>query len=197
MPLDSDVSDADNHLHVEFYVNHADPNYPGKDFIRIMVPGDRTSIMETLVTEHYKARFPRQYLYFQMNKDPTYAIGTQLIDWHNADPEDFNAVQLAEMQILKFSSVEQIATATDAQLQRIGIGAAGLRERAKRFLDRKSQKDGISELDRARSDRDAMQAQIDMLRAEMASMTKRGPGRPRKEEDVHDDDAPTGAAMHE
>jgi hypothetical protein len=197
MPLDSDVSDADSHLHVEFYVNQQDPNYLGMDFIRIAVPGDRTSIMETPVTEYYKSRFPRQYLYFQMNKDPTYSIGTPLIDWHKAAPDEFNVVQMGEMQILKFSTVEQIATATDAQLQRIGMGAAGLRERAKRYLDRKGQQAGISELEQARSDREAMQAQIDMLRAEMASMTKRGPGRPRKEEDVHDDDAATGAAMHE
>jgi hypothetical protein len=44
---------------------------------------------------------------------------------------------MAELQILKFQTVEQVATASDSQVQKVGMGAAGLRELAKTFLNLK------------------------------------------------------------
>jgi len=120
--LDSDVQNADAALHVEFYKFNSDP-YRGQDFIRIMVPGDQLNVIEQPVKEHHKVRFTRQWLHYQMQQngkaDPTAIGGIPLTDWHAQDPAGLHEVQLGELQIMKFSTVEQVATATDAQLQKI------------------------------------------------------------------------------
>lgn len=191
MPLESDVSNADAHLHVEFYVHDKAP-YKDVPFVRIMVPGDKTNIIEQPVREHHKERFIRQWLYFQSKNDDGQVIGTKLDVWNKEKPDDFNDHQMAELQILRFQTVEQVSTATDAQLQRIGMGAAGLRERAKAYLVRRNQSENSLELAQARSDLDELKAQMALL------MAQRKPGRPRKEDiDVQHDDASTGAAGHE
>ena len=107
--LDSDVSNADNHLHVEFYTNEESGDYKGKPFVRIIVPGDKTNIIDQPVREDHKERFPRQWLYFQMKNTDTSVIGTPLQKWNTEFPDDFTRHQMEEMQILKFQTVEQIA----------------------------------------------------------------------------------------
>ena len=81
---------------------------------------------------------------------------------------------MQELQILKFQTVEQVATASDAQIQRVGMGAAGLRERARSYLIRKNKSEGQVELEETRKQMAAMQAQLDAL------LGARKPGRPPK-----------------
>ena len=47
MALDSDIHNADSHLHVEFYTNDQKP-YKDRPtpFVRIIVPGDKTNIVD-------------------------------------------------------------------------------------------------------------------------------------------------------
>lgn len=191
MRLDSDVANADSHLHVEFYMYDKAP-FKDTPFVRIMVPGDKTNIIEQPVREHHKQRFIREWLNFQSQNSDGQVIGTKLTDWNKDAPNDFNDSQMAELQILKFQTVEQVATATDAQLQRIGMGAAGLRERARSYLTRKNQSVSESELAKTRNELDELKAQMAAL------MAQRKPGRPRKEDvDVQYDDASVGATGHQ
>ncbi len=47
MPLDSDIYNADEQLQVEFYLaKEVDPKWDGKPFVRINIPGDKTTIIE-------------------------------------------------------------------------------------------------------------------------------------------------------
>ena len=176
MALDSDIYNADSHLHVEFYLNEdgefkANP----KEFVRIIVPGDKTNVVDQPVREDHKERFPRQYLYWKMQNTDASAIGTPLSQWHTDTPEEFNSHQMAELQILKFQTVEQLATATDAQLQRVGMGASGLREKARLYLTSKNKTQSDTELEETRAQLKQLQEQMAML------METRKPGRPRKE----------------
>ena len=176
MALDSDINNADSHLHVEFYTNNQKP-YQDRPtpFVRIVVPGDKTNIVDQPVREDHKERFPRQWLYFQMQQGDGPVIGTMLEQWNKDDDEGFNAHQMAELQILKFQTVEQVATASDSQLQRIGMGGAGLRESAKTYLTRKNQSANTSELETTRRELDELKQQMAML------METKKLGRPRKE----------------
>lgn len=174
--LDSDISNADSQLHVEFFVSE-DKDYKGIPFVRIIVPGDKTNIVEQPVREDHKERFPRQWLYFQMKNQEGGIVGTPIEEWHKAEPDNINRGQIEELQILKFQSVEQIATASDAQLQRFGMGGTGLRERARMFLSRKNRSDSQVELDETKKQLAALQEQMQELLA-----AKRGPGRPPKQE---------------
>ena len=176
MALDSDILNADAHLHVEFYTNDQKP-YKERPtpFVRIIVPGDKTNIVDQPVREDHKERFPRQWLHFQMQSGDGPVIGTMLQQWHEDDGDEFSDHQMAELQILKFQTVEQIATASDSQLQRIGMGGHGLRERAKTYLTRKNQSANSSELEVTRRELDELKKQMALL------MEVRRPGRPRKE----------------
>ena len=149
------VSNPDALLHVEFYMNKAlnawateaksaeagrlvrvyDEERP---FIRIMRPGDQTSIIETPVREDHKARWPEQWLYFQMREglvDQDQNIpGWRLEEWpYLSDKSDL----LRDFKYARFSTVEQVAGASDAQVQKMGLGGAGLREQARADLRKK------------------------------------------------------------
>lgn len=191
MPLDSDIANADSHLHVEFYMYDKAP-FKDTPFVRIMVPGDKTNIIEQPARDHHKERFIRQWLHFQSQNSDGVVVGTKLEQWHNDKPDDLSDYQMAELQILKFQTVEQVATATDTQLQRIGMGATGLRERARSYLAHKNQSESNSELAKTRSELDELKAQMAIL------MAQRKPGRPRKEDvNVEYDDASIGATGHQ
>ena len=172
MPLDTDISNADSQMHVEFYVHERDP-YVGVPFVRIMNPGDKTNIFDQPVRDHHKERFPRQWLHFQMQGTSADAIGTPLAEWHKLAPEEFSDFQMAELHILKFQTVEQVATASDAQLQRIGMGSAGLREKAKGFLAKRNRSETENQLDDTKK-------QLAELQAQMSALMIRKAGRPKK-----------------
>jgi hypothetical protein len=158
--LDSDIANADSMLHVEFYLSKL-PEYDGKPFVRIMVPGDKTNIIDQPVRDDHKERFPRQWLHFQMQQsEGAPVIGTPLSDWHSAAPHEFSRGQMEELQILKFQTVEQVATASDAHIQRIGMGGAGLRERARMFLQQKNRAEANKELQETRAQLAALQEQM-------------------------------------
>lgn len=173
--MESDIANADSHLHVEFYTNERKP-YVGVPFVRIMVPGDKTNIIDQPVKESHKQRFPRQWLYFQMQSDGSQAIGTPLGQWGNERPEDITPNQLAELSILKFQTAEQVATMTDAQAQKVGMSGIPLREKAKAYIASKNQKASASELDETKAQLEALKAQVAEL------MAKPKVGRPKHTE---------------
>lgn len=190
--MDSDIANADSHLHVEFFEFDKAP-YKGQNFIRIIVPGDKTNIVEQPVREHHKERFPRQWLYYQMQNNENVVIGVPLVEWYKDRPEDLSEVQLAELQILKFQTVDQVAMASDTQVQRVGMGGPGLRERAKAYLAAKGLSQHTDELSKTRLELDALKEQLSILMEERRPLR----GRPRKEMIDVEHDAPTGAASHE
>lgn len=179
MPLDSDVSNADAQLHVEFYVKDDGPG-KGKTYCRIMAPGDKTNIIDQPTRDDHKARFPRQWLYFQTQQSDGIAaeIGTPLSAWHKDAPEEITRDQIQELVILKFVTVEQLALASDAQLQRIGMGGVGLRERARMYLNRKNRVEATAELEDTKRQLAELQAQMAQL---LGSEPAKRRGRPPKE----------------
>ena len=106
---------------------------PKIPYVRIQNPGDKTSIIETPVRDEHKKRFPDHWLRWQMqegmiNNGPD-VPGWKLEDWTHLNPE-----QVRELKYLRFSVVEQVAGASDDQVQRMGIGGLSLREEARRAL---------------------------------------------------------------
>ena len=95
--LDSDVT-PDSRLAVRFYshemINHYQSNIDGRPisymayFVRIEVPGDRNTIIDTFVNEDHKRRFPLQWAQY-LNEKTEGKIsddvqGTLLRDWQGA-----------------------------------------------------------------------------------------------------------------
>jgi len=100
-------------------------------FIRIMRPGDQTSIIETAVREDHKQRWPQQWLYWQMAEglvdDGAGIPGWKIEEWPHLDGQP---TLVRDLKYMRFHTVEMIAGASDAQVQKLGIGGAGLRQQA-------------------------------------------------------------------
>ena len=75
MAIESDVSGADARLAVQFYKKSLKqdlasdeagrPIFKEFDFVRIMIPGDNLTEIDTYAQESHKQRFPRQWAHYQ------------------------------------------------------------------------------------------------------------------------------------
>ena len=145
MAIDSDTQGADARLAVQFYKKSVKqdiasdeagrPIFKEFDFVRIMIPGDNLTEIDTYAQESHKSRFPRQWAHYQ-NQVASHEdiIGTPLEQWPQVTRS-----QAEELRGLKFHTVESIADCSDQQLQRIGMVAGmsphNFRLKAKAFLN--------------------------------------------------------------
>lgn len=106
---------------------------PQMPYVRIQHPGDHTSIMEAPVTERHKQRWPDKWLYFQIQNNMVEGAaeipGWKIDEWTHLNPE-----QVRELKHMRFTVVEQIANASDAQCQKLGMDGMPLREAARLAL---------------------------------------------------------------
>lgn len=181
MAIESDTQGADARLAVQFYkksVKQEDasneagrPIFKEFDFVRIMIPGDNLTEIDTYAQESHKQRFPRQWAHYQ-NQVANHQdiIGTPLDQWPQVTRS-----QAEELRGLKFHTVESIADCSDQQLQRIGMVAGmsphNFREKAKAFLNLANTSAEVSqreaELQALRQENDKIKAETD---AKLAAM---------------------------
>ena len=107
-------------------------------YIRIMRPGDLTTVIETMVRDDHKARWPARWLAWQM-KEGLIDGGENIPGWKLNDWPEVSADQLRELNYLRFFTVEQVGGASDAQVQRMGMGGMSVREKAKQALAGRAQ----------------------------------------------------------
>jgi len=145
MAIESDVKNADSNLAVTFYKRSVKqdmaseeagrPIFKEFDFIRISVPGDNLSEIDTYAQESHKQRFPRQWAHYQNQEGANQSFeGTPIEQWPQVSRS-----QADELRGIKFPTVESVANCSDQQLQRIGMIAGmsphSFREKAKAFLN--------------------------------------------------------------
>jgi hypothetical protein len=145
MAIDSDVQGADARLAVQFYKKSLKqdnaseeagrPIFKEFDFVKIMIPGDNLTEIDTYAQESHKQRFPRQWAHYQNQvADHLDIVGTSIDQWPQVTRS-----QADELKGLKFHTVESIADCSDQQLQRIGMVAGmsphNFRLKAKAFLN--------------------------------------------------------------
>jgi hypothetical protein len=199
MAIDSDLNNPDARLYVEFYnrplQNEFKSNAEGRPifedvtFIKIVVPGDNTFDIDTVALDHHKQRFPLHWQRFlnAHGEDPK-QIGTPLSQWPLLTP-----AIAEELKYQKYTTVESIATASDAQINRLGMSGGmspyTLRERARRYLEMASGEADLTgreeEIKKLREDQEAkdakhaaemqaMQEQIQALTAAFSEKSKPG-----------------------
>ena len=203
MALPSDEMGADSRLAVTFYKRSMKqddeslaagrPIFKEFDFVRIMVPGDALTEIDTYANESHKARFPRQWAHYQ-NQVGTHeqVIGTPIEEW-----TIISRSQADELKGIKFVTVESVANASDQQLQKIGMIAGmnpySFRDKAKAFLSLADQvgesNQREAEIEKLRQENAAIKMEADaklakqqeQIDALMAMMTEKKP-RKKKEE---------------
>jgi len=181
MAIDSDTQGADARLAVQFYKKSVKqdiasdeagrPIFKEFDFVRIMIPGDNLTEIDTYAQESHKQRFPRQWAHYQ-NQVANHEdiIGTPLEQWPQVTRS-----QAEELRGLKFHTVESIADCSDQQLQRIGMVAGmsphNFRLKAKAFLNLATDSAEVAhreaEMQALRQENDKIKAETD---AKLAAM---------------------------
>lgn len=157
---------------------------PKQAYVRIMVPGDKQSEWVQAVTEAHKARFPKQWLAWQISEG---LVGGEedIPGWKLKDWDEINTDLLHELTYLRFQTVEQLAGASDKQIQGIGIGGLALREKARVALRNKmgaETKAAIEARDEENAELKRQMAELqEQMKQLLAQPEKRGPGRPPKE----------------
>ena len=181
MALESDIQGADARLAVTFYkrsmkqedesIAAGRPIYKEFDFVRICVPGDNLTEIDTYAQESHKQRFPRQWAHYQNQvAGQEMIIGTPIEQWPLVTRS-----QAEELKGIKFRTVEDVANCSDQQLQRIGMIAGmsphSFREKAKAFLNLASESAEISareeELSKLREENAKIKAETDAKLAQM------------------------------
>lgn len=157
---------------------------PKAPFIRIMVPGDKTSEWTGEVSEALKRRFPQQWMAWQINEGLIDSVG-DIPGWKLDEWDELEDDLKRELKHMRFQTVEQLAGASDKQIQGIGMGGLALRERAKVALRNKMGAETRAALEAKDAETKALKEQMAAMQEQMAQLLagqeKRGPGRPPKE----------------
>ena len=208
MAIESDVRGADENLYAEFYIKPVKQNFASEEagrpifsdvvYVKIMTPSDQLTQIDTIAREDHKARFPRQWAYFQ-NKQAgvQQVVGTPVSEWPL-----ITASAAEELRALKFYTVELIANANDGQLQRMGMlaGMSGhsLRDKARAFLnlanDSAEEAKREAEIAELKAENERIKAETDKKLADMQEQMKalllmaseKKPKRKAKEEETEE-----------
>jgi hypothetical protein len=199
MAIESDISNPESRLTVKFYkrpvkledesIAQGRPIFQEFDFIKILVPGDALTEIDTYVTEGHKTRFPIQWANYMNRQGSEISFnGTPLSEW-----PQISVSQAEELKGIKFHTVEAIAHASDQQLQKIGMIAGmsphNFRERAKTFLNLAKESADVSkrdeELAQLREEnakiKSETEAKLNLMQEQMAALLSAvGEKKPRK-----------------
>lgn len=140
------------------------PVYDTKEYVRIIIPGDRNSIPERPVKDVDKARWPKQYAMFAQGLEMA-TDGTPLEQW---PPIDRNQVEFLKHWNVR--TVEQLSQVNDVNVQRMGMGMMSLRANAALWLEQARSGAGIS---RVVQERDELKSQVTLLTEQLADLASR------------------------
>lgn len=128
---------GDDKLFVQFYehfvkdeqesIAKARPIYNPATFIKIITPGNRDNIIERPVTDHDKYRFATRFERYKKGVEGI-GSGTRLEEW----PLIARSMT-EELKFLGFYTVEQIAEAPDAAMEKVP-GLRALKDRASAWI---------------------------------------------------------------
>lgn len=141
-------------------------------FVRISIPGNNLNIVERPADGRDVNRFPRQWLYYQMSTGKIANAGNvpgmQIDAWEDVSPEIRR-----QLKFLRFVTVEQLAGATDAQIQGIGMGAERFREQAKQAIAQRNRMQVSKEVQERDQKIEEQAQQLKALQAQMDAFMAR------------------------
>jgi hypothetical protein len=136
------------------------PIYRSEDWIEILVPGSRDRV-RTPVRKEHRARFPEQWESYKRGDDRDVAGGTPIGEW-----QGISRTRAAELKAQSFYTVEQLATASDQQIARLGHDARALQKQAQDYIA------GREVLESERKLRAEIESQYATAAAELAELRR-------------------------
>lgn len=132
------------------------PIFRDKEYVRIIIPGDRLANVHKEVTPAIRAQYADQYQAWKTGGDQHATTGTPLSVW--AWP-GITRSTVEELKYFRCYTVEQLAGLQDGVLSRLGPGYLKLREEARAWLKSAETSAPLSKL----------QGENDELKARLAS----------------------------
>ncbi len=129
--------------------------YDDVEMVEIIIPGQMQSIATSRVKPEHKQRWPNQYAAFLAGLTPS-VEGSPLEEWPPLSP-----AQVANLKVVNVHTVEQLAAVNDGDLDKIGMGARALRDKAAAWLDNAK---GGEALSKTLADNERLKAELETLR---------------------------------
>jgi hypothetical protein len=129
---------GDERLFVKFYTGttkDADasaregrPIYKSVPFVKILIPGDRNTVIDTFADAKYKARFPKQWAAFEQHQ------GQEIQGTLLSEVPIVTRAQAEELEYFKVFTVEQLAECPDTLAAKLPLFHE-LKRKAKTYVD--------------------------------------------------------------
>lgn len=147
------------------------PIFEDREFVEILIPGDRRAMANEPVNEEHKARWPREYEAFKRGQELP-REGTPLRNWPNSQMTPARVEELAFFNIV---TVEELAAVGDNHLQNLGMGARVMRQAAITFLEVSRTGTGplerlVAKADRLETENERLTRDLDLERQETARL---------------------------
>lgn len=165
---------GDDGLIAEFFPQALQNNYQSSiegrpifetyPFVRILIPGDKHSIVERKATDADKMRFPRQWHAFQAGSTPVES-GTPIEQW-----PILTVSQVAEFKALHIRTVEHLAGLSDGNIAKLGPGGRELVSKAKAFI---AQAKDTAEAQRLAAENVQLKNDIALLKEQVGQLAAR------------------------
>lgn len=145
------------------------PIFDDIEYVEVVIPGNRGTVMDTPVRDEHRQRWPRQYAAFKESAAQV-EHGTPLAEWGGVTRS-----QAEELKFFHIHTVENLAGLDDTGLQKaVAQGGFQLRERAQRFLEQAAGSEPANALaakvdeqaamiEQFQKERDAMMARLQAL----------------------------------
>ncbi len=135
-------------------------------YVRVLVPGDRNSVVDRRASDADRARWPGRWAAFEARRERP--SGTPIEHWPY-----LTVAGVAELKALEVFTVEQVAGADEALRERIGETAAALAERARQFLQPQTETETALRAEIARLKREVARLEGDNARLRQAGQGRR------------------------
>lgn len=136
------------------------PCFDDVDYVEITIGGDTRTTVDRAVKPEDKERWPEHWRRYREGQEaPT--EGVPLMEW-----PQITASVIKELNALNFRTVEQLAGASDAALQRF-MGGQALREKARLWLEQANDQAASSKWAQEKAD---LQAQINALQNQVQEL---------------------------
>lgn len=136
------------------------PIYEDKEYITIIIPGDKDNVVDRKVMEQDKMRFPRQYQQFKSYQENPQE-GTPLSEWPGIARS-----QIEELKFFHVHTVEQLAAIPDSQSQKF-MGINVLKQKAKAYLQDTSMSAPFTQL---QEENEVLTQQIHMMQSQIEEL---------------------------
>jgi hypothetical protein len=140
------------------------PIFETYPFVRILIPGDKSTVIERKATDADKQRFRSQWQAFESGQAPVES-GTPIEQW-----PPLTVSQVAEFRAMHIRTVEHLAGLSDGNISKLGPGGRELVSKAKAYM---AQAKDSAEAQRLAGENEHLKNDIARLQEQMATLAAR------------------------